>query len=297
VELPLLAAAAASPTPAGGIEVVRTLDGEREDLLGDHRIEGRPVFPFAGAMELMAETAAAARPGLEVAALRGIRVLQGIALDDETYAVRAAAVPAAAAPGSAATFEASIAALDGGRPHYRASVDLREPAAPAPAVAAPGPLDDLAPFPMTVDDAYRDLLFHGPLFQRIGSIEGMDARGASSVILPSPPEACVRGAAGEWLLDPVLVDCALQLQVIWARLHWDVTLLPASIGGVVRAGSPAAAGGEVRHELRIRPESAAPMCHCDHWFYAADGRLLLAMTDVQGIGSRALNRLAGATTA
>ena len=51
--------------------------------------------------------------------------------------------------------------------------------------------------------------------------------------------------------------------------------------------------GGVRHELRIRPESTPPLCHCDHYFFAPDGRLLAAMTDVQGVGSKALNRLAG----
>jgi hypothetical protein len=146
---------------------------------------------------------------------------------------------------------------------------------------------------MTVAEAYRDLLFHGPLFQRIVSIDGMDERGASSVVLPSSPSSCVRGAEGDWLLDPVLVDCALQLQVIWARVHWDVTLLPGAIGSFVRVANDAGAGDGIRHELRIRPESSPPLCHCDHYFYAQDGRLLAAMTDVQGVGSKALNRLAG----
>jgi hypothetical protein len=146
---------------------------------------------------------------------------------------------------------------------------------------------------MSVEDAYRDVLFHGPLFQRIQAIEGMDARGASAVLLPSDPRNCILGAEGAWLLDPVLVDCALQMQVIWARLNWDATLLPAMIGGYASWTSPQP-DEPVRHELRIRPESVPPLCHCDHWFYGADGRLLAAMTNVQGIGSKALNRLAGA---
>ena len=190
------------------------------------------------------------------------------------------------------SFETTIVGLEGARPHYRAVVDLRHPdAAPAAAAAAPA-LPDLAPFPMTVEDAYRDVLFHGPLFQRIQAIDGMDKRGARAVLLPSDPRSCIRGAEGVWLLDPVLVDCALQMQVIWARLNWDATLLPAMIGGFVSWAAPAP-DEPVRHELRIRPESVAPLCHCDHYFFGADGRLLAAMTNVQGIGSKALNRLAG----
>jgi hypothetical protein len=192
------------------------------------------------------------------------------------------------------TLEAAMAARDGKRPHYRALVDLRPAGSPAE-VAAPAPTGRLAPFSTSVADVYRDLLFHGPLFQRIASIEGLDERGASAVILPSTPAACLRGTpAGEWLLDPVLVDCAFPLQVVWTRLQWDVTLLPGSIDRVVRvAVEPAAAQQWIRLELRIRPESKLPLCHADHFFYAPDGRLLATMTNAQGIGSKALNRLAG----
>ena len=50
----------------------------------------------------------------------------------------------------------------------------------------------------------------------------------------------------------------------------------------------------MRHELRIRAASNLPLCHADHWFYGADGRLLALLHDVVGVGTQALNRLAGA---
>ena len=47
----------------------------------------------------------------------------------------------------------------------------------------------------------------------------MDGRGAVSLLRPSDPGRCIEGAGGSrWLLDPVLLDSALQVQVIWARL-------------------------------------------------------------------------------
>ena len=45
-------------------------------------------------------------------------------------------------------------------------------------------LAGLAPFPMAIADAYRDLLFHGPLFQGIVEVTGMDARGAGAGCVP-----------------------------------------------------------------------------------------------------------------
>jgi hypothetical protein len=114
------------------------------------------------------------------------------------------------------------------------------------------------------------------------------------VLRPSAAGDGLPGAEGlAWLLDPILLDCALQLQVLWARLHWDVTLLPADIGRHRRLAPVAAAGaGPVRHELRIRSDSRAPLCHADHWFRAPDGTVLATLEDVVGVGSRALNRLA-----
>ena len=147
---------------------------------------------------------------------------------------------------------------------------------------------------MAVEDAYRDLLFHGPLFQGIVEVAGMDGRGAGARLRASQPGRCVAGSDGRpWLIDPVMLDSALQMQVLWARLQWNVTLLPAEIGEYVLL-APVGEGETVRHELRIRPESKPPLCHADHWFFGSDGRPLALLRDVVGVGSQALNRLAGA---
>ena len=95
----------------------------------------------------------------------------------------------------------------------------------------------------------------------------------------------------EQALDPLLIDCAFQMQVLWARLHWDVTLLPGAVDSVVRVATGAHVADGIRHELRIRPESGSPLCHADHYFYGPDARLLGAMMNAQGVGSNALNRL------
>jgi hypothetical protein len=145
---------------------------------------------------------------------------------------------------------------------------------------------------MAVEQAYAAYLFHGPLFQNIAAIDGMDARGASAVVRPCAPSRCLAGVeTGQWWMDPVAFDCALQLQVLWARINWGVTLLPAEIGAA-RAYAPLH-GEAIRLELRIRPESRPPLCHADHFFLARDGGLLATLTDVVGTGSKALNRLAG----
>ena len=190
------------------------------------------------------------------------------------------------------------------RLHYRAAVRLGRRAAERPAfIPEPGLLAGQGIKALGVQEAYRDWLFHGPIFQGIVSIEAIGPRGARAILRPSLPRDCLRGGPdGSWLVDPILVDSALQMQVLWARLHWDVTLLPARIGGCRLFGPgiaapPRSTGGRdvpgICYELRIGAESRVPTCHADHYFSSPDGRLLGMLAGVEGTGSKALNRLAG----
>ena len=294
--LPALAVATAlAPGADGGLEATRDLGLRPDRYLDDHRVDGHPVLPFAAAMELMAEIGVAAAPGMMLDGLHDIRLLKGITLPAEhPLAVRIDATPTAAGGGPQAT----ISVPDELRPRYRATVMLRDGATRVPATPTPPPpLADCPPFPMPLAEAYRTLLFHGPAFQSIDAIAGMDARGAGAQLRPSDPGEAIEGADGlAWLLDPILIDGALQIQVLWARLQWDVTLLPAEIAGYAHFAVPQA-GELVRHEMRVRPESSPPMCHADHWLIGADGRLLATLTNVVGVGTRALNRLTTAASA
>jgi hypothetical protein len=235
-------------------------------------------------MEFLAEAAVLSSTRRAFKGLKAIRLLKGVTVPEGD------ALPievTATAHGDGVDVE--IAAQSGGRVNYRATAVFGQAAHD---VAAPSELAQVAAFPLELADAYRDLLFHGPLFQGITQIAGMDVRGSSATLRASDPGACVADGSGRsWLLDPILLDCALQVQVLWARLHWDLTLLPAEIGRYERLGVPRA-GEAIRHEMRVRPESAAPMCHCDHWFIGHDDRPLAVLFGVVGVGSRALHRLA-----
>ncbi len=286
----------ATTVTAGGdahAEVTRRLAVTHDRFLDDHRLDAVPVLPFAGSLELMAATAQAARPGLHVTALRDVRLHQGVTLDEEERALRLLAAPAADG-----AVDVALTAGGAERPNYQATVELATALDGAPA-DAPAPLDGLAPFPLTVADAYRDLLFHGPLFQGVEAIDGIGPQGTIARLRASAPTDCLAGVDPDarWILDPVLIDCALQMQVLWARVQWDITPLPASLV-VLRRHAPAPAPGEpVRHELRLHPTSRPPMCTADHHLYAADGTLIATLTGMLGVGSRSLNRLARTVTA
>lgn len=310
----------------GGVEIVRPLDPEVDFYLRDHCLDGHPVLPFAMAMELMAEVAAAGWPELRLVEIGKIRLMRGVTIEQAPRPMRIVArIREERSRGNTnspdgVVLDATITAPGKDRQiHYQAVVELGREVESHEARDIPRFSDDLAasgdsePTRMDVEEAYREWLFHGPLFQGITSIDAISPDGMRGTLRTSSPCDCLKGEPpGAWLIDPILVDSAFQMQVLWARLHWDVTLLPAGVQrchfmGTHRPGSPEARSsdldglrsgkqgptGTIRYELRVRPDSQPPICNADHLFFGHDGRLLGKLTGVEGTGSKALNRLAG----
>jgi hypothetical protein len=195
----------------------------------------------------------------------------------------------------------SIKAAGQPRDHYRALVDLSSAPATADAAAAL-PLPHQAPVAVshtpdetpTAQSIYRDHLFHGPAFQGVRDLQAMEPAGARALLQPSRPQDCLRGGQpSDWLLDPVVVDSALQLQLVWSRLHWGLTLLPLELAEMTVTTSPTPRHGLIRHDMNVRADSVRPLCRADHIFRDESGAVLLTMHGMVGAGSAALNRIAG----
>ena len=240
--------------------------------LKHHMLDGKPVLPFAFAMELMAEAASAALPGLSVRAIRDVRVFRGVIIDGDGVELDVSIGPPQAVGGDVITAAASIRHAGNEQiDSYRAVVELQPTPTPVEA-AAPAPLTEPAP-PFTVAEAYRDWLFHGPSFQVIESIEAIGPTGATAHLRTTNADEYAGGSGGSWLLDPVLIDAAFQMQLIWGRFQWDITLLPAMVSRLSRYHG-SGAGELLRCEMRIRKEAQSPISHCDFWFYNAEGQLV-----------------------
>jgi hypothetical protein len=82
------------------------------------------------------------------------------------------------------------------------------------------------------DEIYRRLLFHGPDLQAITEFEGHDdgAIAARVSTSPSPASWMERPLRQTWLTDPLAIDAAFQLLVVWTGVRLGAGSLPTAVG-------------------------------------------------------------------
>src|SRR5690606_11139127 len=202
----------------GAVEIIRTLNLHEDLYLSDHELDGKPVLPLAMAMELAAELVQEAWPELTFVGLNSMTMLNGIILTGESRQVRVVARPQTDPSHESLDLEVSveIGTVDGdGRPSYRGTVLLSERFPAPPDIDLAG-FSNLQPLPLSVEECYERWLFHGPCFQGITAVPGLNRHGIVADITPSLPDECLAsGPGGRWLLDPVTIDCGFQLGILW----------------------------------------------------------------------------------
>jgi hypothetical protein len=88
------------------------------------------------------------------------------------------------------------------------------------------------PYGLTPAEAYRQgVLFHGPELQGIVEVEGCsDMAIAGTLRAAPPPAAWLRQPLRQhWLADPLVLDAAFQLLILWSVEHKGAVNLPCHI--------------------------------------------------------------------
>jgi acyl transferase domain-containing protein/NADP-dependent 3-hydroxy acid dehydrogenase YdfG len=240
--------------------------------LGDHRIAGRPVIPVVMAVEWMARGARARRPELEVVTMKDVKVLRGLKLEDYDRAGQVLYIRAK--PGGAANdiaLEIRAGSPDGVL-HYTASAEMD---APRPAVSGPPVTTVLEAWDDVVYDG--SVLFHGPDFQAIRSVDGI-ARDGIAGTLAGAKEL---GWRGGFATDPAMLDGGLQLAVLWSKQVLDGASLPMKVGAVhlYEHGLPSGAIQCTVHGSQVHERRAV----CDVTFAHPDGSVVAELKDVETI--------------
>jgi len=260
---------AESRLAAGGgrrhaLEVVVT--AASHPFLVDHAIDNIPVLPVVMALEWFARAARAARPGLELAICRDVRVMKGAQLG--RYGNGGDPFTVVCREGGDGRLALELRGADGTL-HYTAAAEL---AGTLPDGAAPRALAGLQRFARAT---YGDELFHGPQFQVIRAVEGVSPEGAVALL----DGARARGWRGAWATDAPVLDGGLQLALLWSAHVIGGRSLPTAVGAY-HAYRGSWGSGELRCTLHGTVLGADRVV-CDISFVAPEGGLVAELRRVE----------------
>jgi NAD(P)-dependent dehydrogenase (short-subunit alcohol dehydrogenase family) len=232
----------AEDQPAGGHDSARRedfalmasldVDIQNYPVLKSHYLDGRPVVPLAIITEWLAHGALHANPGLILHGIDNLRVLKGIQLDSGKATLSLMA-------GKARRIDR----------HYAVEVEIRNNSrtSPLPVVHSKGTvmLTDALPGPPPfienghfkdggiprnlLDRIYGDILFHGKDLHGIREILQLSEKGICARLSPAPPPAdwIIAPLRSRWIADPLVLDCAFQMAIVWCKENLGKVSLPS----------------------------------------------------------------------
>jgi NAD(P)-dependent dehydrogenase (short-subunit alcohol dehydrogenase family) len=275
--------------PNGTVTLEHTFSLATDPYLEDHRLDGKPVLPAAGALEWFGEFVQSAWPEWQVSEVCQLRVLRGLVLDTEAgKKVLFKARASSHADSESLQVAAEIVDPERNLPFYRASVILR------PQLSDP-PANEILPLSsgerVKPSVAYDTYLFHGQRFQLITAIDRLNDLGIDAQVMPSRPTAWLNSQpTANWLFDPGLIDVAPQLAIVWARVQRGTTALPARFGSVKRFGQ-SMPHSPLQIAFRVNRFDDHSLNY-DAVFIDENGYVRLHLKDIESTCNTALNRLA-----
>ncbi|MDJ0836706.1 MAG: SDR family NAD(P)-dependent oxidoreductase [Acidobacteriota bacterium] len=251
-----------------------TLSLDEFPFLRDHVMRGKTVAPMAVMVEWLAHAALVTNPGFRFGGFNDLRVFKGIVYEGSPVALN---LFSGEFRNTDAGFTATAALRINGRDHARAEIMLTDMPLPADETRLHRP----GGYGMSRDRAY-ELLFHGPQLQGITNLDGLSEQGVTAEVKPAPaPAEWVKNPLrGNWLGEPMALDCAFQMMILWCREHRDKASLPMSAGCYrqFRAFPPEGC----RVTAQITGETGNTV-RADMEFQDRNGNLLARLTDYECI--------------
>ncbi len=257
----------------------RRLDIDRHAFLNSHVIGGYPVLPVAVMQEWLGHGALHDNPGLLLGGFTEFRVLKGVILSNGPCDLR---VVVSKIRRHDECFEVDVELRSGPdedeneTAHARARALLLSTLPTAPDYTRPPQLDEQN-YGYSVDAAYREVLFHGPHFHGIESIDGYSSDGIVAHVrsAPAPADWMDDPLRSAWLGDPLIVDAGLQLGILWCHKALGCVSLP-TFGARYRQYTDAFPTDGVVAALEIREQTPHRVTG-DITFVDASGTVLARM--------------------
>ena len=227
-------------------------------VLASHKIAGEPVVPFAVLMECHAHAAEKNNPGLVFAGIDNMRLLKGIKPGKEDVSIHVNL--GKCKPGenrykthSTITSNHSKAASFA---HSSCTLILKD-RLPKPPVLSKAAFMELEPYPLTVEQAYASVLFHGKELQKIKSINGYSKKGIEIVtgLAPSPDQWFKTPFTSKWTIEPMMLDSAFQAAILWSHEKMGQVCLPSFIANLRLYSSFNKLKGDIRILFTVNEET------------------------------------------
>jgi len=218
----------AAPDPTAGLTFERELSIDTCPVLESHVIGGRAVLPMAVMIEWLAHGAIHDNPGLSFHGFDDLRVFKGVTIEPEqTVTVQVYAAAASIEDGCEIV---TTELRQGDTLHARAKIVLTTK---LPRAHSTITVTDLAPYPISLDQIYSEgHLFHGPEMHAIKKVQGWSEKGIIAQIKAAsgPNKWFKRPMRTAWLADPLALDAAFQLMILWSQGRRDAGSLPTGAG-------------------------------------------------------------------
>ena len=276
-----------------------TVDTKAHLYLHDHKFDGIPVMPMAAALEIMLEAARSVYPDMHLVEVSDLDIPAGIVFHTQ---LKDFIVDVGIDSNNENIVAVQLSSADPKKIHFRCKARFAATAANTPEVwntvlaskiQSKFDAKYLAPSTAALPDPadlYGTWLFHGPTFQGISSIISLAAEEISGEISGCAPIDCVTTTDGsQWLVDPVLLDSAMQLAGVWARHHQDVTVLPTGFRNMYLFNPVGL--GTATAKVFLGAASATDLL-CDLAIYNEEGDLAMVVEGLGGIASKTFNRFA-----
>jgi len=212
------------------LTVQRDIDVDRYPILGAHLLDGKPVVPFALIAEWLGHGALHENPGLLLQGLDEMRIFHGIKLDEKIKHIR---LLSGKARKRGSIFEVDVEIRDGVKDnieviHSGATAILTDRFDPPPGFDLSGYIGTNG-YSKSIDEIYEHVLFHGVELRGIREIIGYSSQFITARITsaPSPASWMKDPLRSQWIADPLVLDSACQMAILWCFEERGLVSLPS----------------------------------------------------------------------
>ena len=242
-----------------------------------HTIKEKRIVPVVLAQEWSLRAAKMTKTFLQIISCSDLTVFSGITVDDYELAGKLIKIKTTEDAKQETNEQRLVVEIfDNERVMYKSNVVMGSVPQKPSLHLKDMDMAGLKDWPISIDHAYKHDLFHGQYFRGLKKLVGVSDYAASAVITGS---RVLGWPNASYISDPALIDCGLQISLLWGKRLTGNLTLPTKIGKYI----PYTYGlikGDVQCVLSGKSHSNTKTVS-DIYFFDGAGNLLLELQSVE----------------